>query len=139
MLVRGGIGGRAVWGRSKTGSLLMKIGHSKTFNACNRVVEFHSRAPASFHSKDEEACAVLVHNFSGEPFESKETISKLSALGLAPSPALNDQEEGDSTDPETEEEDFLPRGPGLKVVGDRNKQIHTHPRMFFRPTTRHTN
>ena len=50
MLVQGGVGGSTLWGWIQAGSLPMKIGRSKKFNASNRIVDFHSRAPASLHT-----------------------------------------------------------------------------------------
>ena len=117
MLVQGGAGGSAVWCRSKTSSVLMKIGGSRKFNSNDRIVDYHSRAPASIHTRDEEAIAVLAHNLSGEPFEDPEIIRKLTALGLAPAPVLGEKDDDEITDPESEEEELLPRGLGPSHKG----------------------
>ena len=122
MLVQGGAGGSAVWCRSKTRSVLMKIGGSRKFNSNDRIVDYHSRAPASIHTLDEEAIAVLAHNLSGEPFEDPKMIRKLTALGLAPAPVLGEEEDDEITDPESDEEELLPRGlvPAIKGFGTKH-------------------
>ena len=129
LLVQGGAGGSAVWCRSRSGSVLMKIGGSRKFSSNDRIIDFHSRAPASIHSRDEEAIAVLAHNLSREPFENPDIIRKLTALGLVPAPNLGDEEEDDITEPESEEEDLftLARGPGS---GIRNTTLHLQIQMF---------
>ena len=122
LLVQGGAGGSAVWRRSKTSSVLMKIGGSRKFNSNDRIVDYHSRAPASIHTRDEEAIAVLAHNLSSEPFDDQDIIRELTALGLVPAPIMGDDDDDEITDPESEEEELFPLGlgPCHKGIGTKH-------------------
>ena len=118
-LVQGGAGGSAYWTWSKTGGLPSRIGHSRKFNASQKI-DFHCRTLAALFPGNEECYGVLAHNYSNEPYDSKEDLRALKQQGLAPSPSRESPSSDDDTDPETEDEDLFPGPPLLGSAGRSN-------------------
>ena len=88
MLNRGGVGGNALWAWAKCGGVPTKIGYSRRFNSCGRIVSYHSRAPAAIFPGKTETYALLAHNLNHNVFEDKGAKEKLKMLGLLARPDL---------------------------------------------------
>lgn len=116
LLVQGGAGGSAYWTWSKIGFLPSRIGHSRKFNANQKIVDFHSRTLASLFPGDEECYGVLAHNFSNEPYDIKEHRAALKEMGLVPSPPADSLSSEEETDPETEGDEDPPPGSPLWAI-----------------------
>ena len=67
------------------------MGYSRRFNVCDRIVSFHSMAPAALFPSKPAAFAVLAHNLNHDPFENKEAAGKLKKLGLLPAPVPSEE------------------------------------------------